>query len=243
MVKMIRYFVRLVMCMAVLAITTSSLQALDKNYYAPESKLANGKWVKIEVRESGIYQITADDIRSWGLGTDLAQIHIFGYGGAPLSETMLADNYADDLPQVPVVRSGERILFYAQGPTTWKAVNNKFVQMQVQHPYSQTGCYLVTNDARFNDIEIRKAENSPVGPLKNTYIERLYHEQEYVNPGETGRTFLGESFASNRSQSFKFDLNGLVNGSMISVYPAFGAQTTGASSTVSYSYNTTPLPR
>ena len=243
MVKMIRYFVRLVMCMAVLAITSSSLQALDKNYYAPESKLANGKWVKIEVRESGIYQITADDIRSWGLGTDLAQIHIFGYGGAPLSETMLADNYADDLPQVPVVRSGERILFYAQGPTTWKAVNNKFVQMQVQHPYSQTGCYLVTNDARFNDIEIRKAENSPVGPLKNTYIERLYHEQEYVNLGETGRTFLGESFASNRSQTFKFDLNGLVNGSMVSVYPAFGAQTTGASSTVSYSYNTNTLPQ
>ena len=117
---MMRYFVRLVMCMAVLASATGSVQALDKTYYAPESKLANGKWVKIAVSESGIYQITADDIRSWGLGSDLSQIHIFGYGGAPLSEIMLGNNYADDLPQVPVVRSGDRILFYGQGPTTWK---------------------------------------------------------------------------------------------------------------------------
>ena len=244
MVKlMIRYFVRLAMCMAVLAITTGSVQALDKEYYAPESKLANGKWVKISVEESGIYHITTDDIRSWGLGTDLSQIHIFGYGGAPLSETMLGDNYVDDLPQVPIVRAGEHILFYAQGPTTWKYLNDNLQQLQVQHPYSQTGCYLVTNDARFNDIDITKAQNAPTGPLKNTYIERIYHEEEYVNPGETGRTFLGESFVTNRSQTFKFDLNGLVNGSTVKVYPVFAAQTTGASSSVAYSYNNAECPQ
>ena len=57
--------------MAVLAFFTGSIHALDKDYYAPVSKLANGKWVKIVVKESGIYQITADDVRSWGLGSDL----------------------------------------------------------------------------------------------------------------------------------------------------------------------------
>ena len=236
-----KYFMRLVMCVALMAITTGNVHALDKNYYAPESKLANGRWVKIAVRESGIYQITTDDIRSWGLGTDLSKIHIFGYGGAPLSETMLGDNYADDLPQMPVVRSGERILFYAQGPTTWKNLNRSLAHVQVQHPYSNLGCYLVTNDERFNDIDIVKADNSPAGPLKNTYVERLYHEQEVCNPGETGRTFLGESFASNRSQTFTFDLNGLINGTFINVYPVFAAQTTGASSIVSYSYNGTEI--
>ena len=236
-----RYFVRLVMCLAVLTITTGSVQALDKSYYAPESKLANGKWVKIAVKESGIYQITADDVRSWGLGSDLSQIHIFGYGGAPLSETMLADNYADDLPQVPVVRSGERILFYAQGPTTWQYLNKSFTHVQVQHPYSNSGCYLVTNDDRYNDVDITKAENTPVGPLKNTYIERLFHEQEYDNPGETGRVFLGESFASNRSQNFQFDLSGIVSGTKVKVYPVFAAQTSGGSGSMSYSYNGTPI--
>ena len=236
-----KYFERLVLCMALLTIAAGNVHALDKSYYAPSSKLASGKWVKIAVRESGIYQITADDIRSWGLGTDLSQIHVFGYGGAPLSETMLGDNYADDLPQMPVVRTGERILFYAQGPTTWKYLNTNFAHVQVQHPYSISGCYLVTNDARFNDIDIPKAENAPSGPLKNTYIERLYHEQELVNPGESGRAFLGESFVSNHEQDFKFDLDGLVNGSTVKAYPVFAAKTTGASGSVSYSYNGTPL--
>lgn len=238
---MVKSFIRLVVCLAVLAITADSAEALDKHYYAPTSRLAEGQWVKIAVQESGIYQITAADVSNWGLGSDLSQIHVFGYGGAPLSEVMLGDNYSDDLPQVPVVRTGDRILFYAQGPTTWARLNDIFPYVQMQHPYANSGCYLVTNDARYHDIDIAKADNGPCGPIKNTYIERLYHEQDIINPGHTGRSYLGESFVSNRSQTFQFDLNGLVDGSMVSVYPVFAAKTTGANSTLTYWYNDTQL--
>ena len=238
---MVKYFIRLVVCLAVLAITADSAEALDKHYYAPTSKLAEGQWVKIAVHESGICQITADDVSNWGLGSDLSQIHIFGYGGAPLSEVMLGDNYFDDLPQVPVVRSGDRILFYAQGSTTWKRKNNIIPYVQVQHPYANMGCYLVTNSALYDDIDITLADNTPTGPLKSTYIERLYHEQDIINPGHTGRNYLGESFVSNRSQMFQFDLNGLVDSSMVSVYPVFAAKTTDANSSLTYWYNGTQL--
>ena len=238
---MVKYFIRLVVCLAVLAITADSAEALDKHYYAPTSKLAEGQWVKIAVQESGICQITAADVSNWGLGSDLSQIHIFGYGGAPLSEVMLGDNYFDDLPQVPVVRSGDRILFYAQGSTTWKRKNNIIPYVQVQHPYANMGCYLVTNSALYDDIDITLADNTPTGPLKSTYIERLYHEQDIINPGHTGRNYLGESFVSNRSQMFQFDLNGLVDSSMVSVYPVFAAKTTDANSSLTYWYNGTQL--
>ena len=165
---MVKYFIRLVVCLAVMAITADSAEALDRHYYAPASKLAEGQWVKIAVQESGICQITATDVSNWGLGSDLSQIHIFGYGGAPLSEVMLSDNYSDDLPQVPVVRTGDRILFYAQGPTTWAKLNDIFPYVQMQHPYANSGCYLVTNDARYHDIDIAKADNGSYGPFKNT---------------------------------------------------------------------------
>ena len=127
---------------------------------------------------------------------------------------MSADNYADDLPQMPVVRTGERILFYAQGPVTWR-YNSSVDQMQVQHPYAITGSYLVTNDSRFKDIEITRAGNSPTGAIQTTYTARLFHEQDIVNPGETGRKFLGESFTSTKKQIFGFDLEGLVSGSSV----------------------------
>ena len=237
------YYIRLMACLAVLSMTASRVEALDKQYYAPTSKLAEGQWVKIAVKESGIYQITADDILSWGLGSDLSQIHVFGYGGAPLSEEMLGDNYVDDLPQVPVVRSGDRILFYAQGPTTWRRLDAIFPHVQVQHPYSNTGCYLVTNSARYDDIDIALADNSPTGPIKSTYIERLYHEQEIINPGHTGRNYLGESFMSKRWNTFNFDLDGLVDSSTVSVYPVFAAKTSDANGYLDYWYNGNQLAR
>ena len=109
MSKLLKYFARMAVCMLLLAAYTVPVQALNKEFYADNSKLATGKWVKIAVKESGIYQITAEDIRSWGLGSDLSQIHVFGYGGKPLSQTM-DGNYADDLPQIPVVRTNNQIL-------------------------------------------------------------------------------------------------------------------------------------
>ena len=236
-----KYFVRLALSVLLLAGGTVTALALDKSFYAESSKLASGKWVKISVKESGVYQISADDIRNWGLGSDLSKIHVFGYGGMPLKETMLGNNYADDLPQMPLVRTGDRILFYAQSHITWKHKGSTLDQIQVQHPYANSGCYLVTNDERFSDIEIERADNTPTGSVVTTYIERLYHEQEMVNPGETGRIFLGEDFKSNRRQTFKFELDGLVSGSTVKSYTVFGASTPSVSSTVSHSYNGKPL--
>ena len=243
MKKMMKYIVRIAVSVLVMACFTFTGYALDKSFYADSSRLATGKWVKVAVTESGIYQITADDIRSWGLGTDLSQIHVFGYGGAPLSETMSGDNYADDLPQVPIVRTGDRILFYGQGNITWKVLDDQtFEQLQVQHPYSLSGNYLITNDSRYGDVDVNKATNTVTGNVVTTYIERLFHEQEIINPGETGRTFLGESFLSSKTQTFKFSLDGLVNGSTVKVYTVFAAQTSGDSkSTVSKAYNNVPL--
>ena len=236
-----KYFVRTAVSLMVMGCCAVSVHALDKSYYAETSKLASGKWVKIAVKESGIYQITVDDIRNWGLGTDLSQIHVFGYGGAPLSETMSGDNYADDLPQMPVVRSADRILFYAQGPTTWRYRNSQITHQQVQHPYANSGSYFVTNDGRFSDVDIARADNSPNGDLKTTYVGRLFHEQDIINPGETGRNYLGESFLTTKNQSFKFTLDGLVQGSTVKTLTLFTAQVGASGATVTHSYNGTNL--
>ena len=137
----------------------------------------------------------------------------------------------------PIVRTADRILFYGQGPVTWKYVNDKFPFVQVQHPYALSGTYFVTNDDQYSDIDIEEARNEPFGDLVTTFTGRLYHEQDIINPGETGRIFLGESFISNKNQTFKFNLEGLVDGSTVNVYTLFSAKLTGAGCTISHSYN------
>ena len=44
---------------------TPVAMAFDMSHYADTSKLATGKWVKVAIDHSGIYQITASDASRW----------------------------------------------------------------------------------------------------------------------------------------------------------------------------------
>ena len=52
----------------------------DAAIYAKHSVLREGRWVKIRVPESGIYQLTSQLARQAGF-SDLSRVRIFGYGG------------------------------------------------------------------------------------------------------------------------------------------------------------------
>lgn len=216
-------------------------QAFPTSHYAQSSKLAKGNWVKIKISESGIYQITDADARNWGFSS-AASLHVFGKGGAPLNET-LTTAIPDDLPQVPVVRTGGKLLFYAQGPTTW-GVGTGISFKQTQHPYSNAAYYFVTDSGEYSDIEVAK-DNTPIeGGAVTTFIERLYHENDVFNAGQSGREFFGEDFLYNASQTFNFDLKGQVDGSTVSVLTTTGTlqtSTTGSGKFI-FQYNGTNLP-
>ena len=222
--------------LVLLAGAALNAMAFDLSHYSDTSRLATGKWVKVAVNESGIYQITSSDASKWGLG-DLSSVRVFGYGGAQLSDTLRANQFLDDLPQVPVLRTGDRILFYAQGPLSWYWSNSFQIYKQRQHPYSTKGYYFITSDSSIPDKSPSTSTMTPSGTLVNTFNERLYHEEELINPGETGRVLLGEDFTTTNSQSFKFTLDGLADGSTIDVVTRFGAKTLGGTSSITFKYN------
>ena len=209
--------------------------AFDMSHYSDSSRLAGGKWVKVAIPESGIYQITASDASKWGFN-DLSSLRVYGFGGAQINDT-LRSTIPDDLPLVPVLRTDDRILFYAQGPLTWKWSSGNFLYLQRQHPYSTQGYYFITADNSTAELSPQKSFTPPTGEVQNTFDERIFHEEELLNPGETGTTLLGEDFTSNNSQSFKFTLDGLVDGTTVRVLTRFCAKTLFSSSSVSFKYN------
>ena len=228
---------------AALALTLAvpHARAYDASTYAESSKLATGTWVKIQVTQSGIHEITAQDASDWGLGS-LDGVHIFGYGGAMLTEA-ITSSMPDDLPQVPTVRKDGRLLFYAQGPTTWQAGVQGMPYVQQHNTYSTEGYYFVTNDSRFQDVAPTKADNtvSTTAPA-TTFTERIYHEKDLVNTGQTGRTFLGEDFRSNSRQTFNFDLKGYVPGSEVMVRTVLSAKIMNATGTITLQANGEAMP-
>lgn len=219
-----------------LLVTGVKAHGFDMTHYADTSRLATGRWVKVAVSESGIYQITASDASKWGL-SDLSRVRVFGYGGEQLNDTLRESNFIDDLPQVPVLRSGNRLLFYAQGPLSWQWSRTHGIYKQRQHPYATQGYYFITDDSRYQDLSPATVSTPAQGSVVTTFLERLAHEQELINPGETGQVLLGEDFTTTSSQSFKFTLDGLVDGSTVQVLTRFAAKTVNGNSRVSFKYN------
>ena len=108
--------------------------------YAAHSVLATGRWVKIRVAQSGIYQLTQELVRQAGF-SDLSKVKLYGYGGGLQPELLTADYVAatDDLQEVATCQVGDHRLFYAVGPVTWDSSDNR-----IRNPYSAYGYYFLT---------------------------------------------------------------------------------------------------
>lgn len=112
--------------------------------YASHSVLAEGRWAKIRVSETGVYQISDALIRQAGF-TDLSKVKLYGYGGNLINEQLVASELIaqDDLKEVPTCNISGRRLFYAKGPVSWDSKDSK---RRTRNPYSDYGYYFLTQD-------------------------------------------------------------------------------------------------
>ncbi len=120
--------------------TTRAADAASR--YAAHSVLATGKWAKIRVPETGVYELTSAVARQAGF-TDLSRVHIYGYGGNLQNEVLDGDELAslDDLKEVPTCTVNGHRLFHALGPVSW---SNNTATRRTRNPYSDYGYYFLT---------------------------------------------------------------------------------------------------
>lgn len=173
--------------------------------YAERSVLADGKWVKIRVSESGVCRMSFSELRSAGL--EPTAVRVFGYGGAQKEQDFSKRNI-DDLPQVPVFVGEDYILFYAQGPISWTYNGSRFVH--TRNTYSNYGYYLLSDNV--GDLlplpEAEAIEGTPTDV--NTYLQLSVQDKDSVNLIDRtgvsggGRTFYGEQFAAGMTRTFTF---------------------------------------
>lgn len=130
--------------------------------YAAHSVLASGRWAKIRVPSTGVYQLSESLIRQAGF-SDINKVKVYGYGGNLRDERLSGDDLAenDDLREVPLCEVGGRLLFHALGPVSWKANNST---RRTRNPYSDYGYYFITQ----ND------EGSPARISQEDFIASFY---------------------------------------------------------------------
>lgn len=182
--------------------------------YAPNSVLADGKFVKIRIVNSGVYKLTYEDLSSMGVSP--ANVRIFGYGGAMLEQSFLIPK-PDDLPEVAihmekgadgVFNAGDYILFYAQGINKWKFDSSMNLFTHTINPYSSYGYYFVTSDKgigkKIEQLSINLPDNIDIQTV-NEFTDYSVYENEWRSLAESGKEFYGDYFGDTSPKSITFN--------------------------------------
>lgn len=210
--------------------------------YAAHSVLAKGNWYKLAISHSGVYSLTYSDLMAMGINPatlNPAKIGIFGRGGTMLPEPNSAVRY-DDLPEnaIEVIGSGDGsfdqndlILFYAQGPITWKYNNNRSLWEHTTHLYADTVCYFLTSD-QGSGKRITALDNNTAAETQTVTGFDFYtsFEENNFNLIKSGRQWFAQNFDIITNKSYSFDLPALADGGEVKIRSVTAAKSIVTSS-------------
>lgn len=191
--------IQLVLCTVFMVLMGTSQQAgaFDASRYATQSKLSTGKWVKISIPETGVYELTDAELLQMGF-SDPSKVRIYGNGGYRINE-ILNGKAVDDLRVVPVMRYPGKICFYGNGPISYTLSNYTTVPRFTRefNPYSQVGCYFLT-EATTSEVLMANKPAVAVSSYVDcpVSLDFFYHEKELSTVSNSGKELLGEDFAN-----------------------------------------------
>ena len=208
--------------------------------YTEQSVLSEGKWVKIRVSESGICRMSFSQLEQAGLTPQ--QVRVYGFGGAQLAQDFQKKKI-DDLPQVPVYVGSDFILFWVQGPVSWRYNSARFEH--TRNTYSDYGYYFLTDNV--GDLLAPTEGEAVTGEPTEIKQYMLYqvHEKDSVNLIDRmgisggGREFYGEQFSANQKRTFTFETPNALETEQTRVYIDLAAYSNVQTSFVANLNNTT----
>ncbi len=186
--------------------------------FASNSQLAQGKWYKIGVTKSGVYRLSPQDLVNMGI--NLADFNpstfgVFGGNGLMFQEKNSLTR-VDDIQELAISVKGQddgrfdandEILFYANGPDSWK--HNSFYQMweHTSNLYSDTVFYFFTPD-RGTNKRVTPIESVSIAATSvvNEYDYYTSYNKDEFNLARSGRLWLGDLFDVITNRTVPFDI-------------------------------------
>ena len=184
-------------CMALAVMfCAATASAFNPSSFAANSRLATGKWVKIYIPESGMYEITYEELVQMGF-TDPTKVKIYGAGGNRISEVLNTTSW-DDVARVPILRMSDKICFYGNGPTAFTISHYSTTPhfTRTFNPYATEGCYFLTqengSDLAPSNKKLTLADYTDV----SSCLSMFYHEKDETTISSTGKDMFGEDFSA-----------------------------------------------
>lgn len=178
--------------------------------YAPHSLLSQGKWVKIRVKDAGVYAITKSQLANMGFKNP-SQVSLYGYNLPVLPETNI-EQISDDLTEIPLYRRDDNaLLFYSCGTTQWTRKGKSSSEFDhFNNPYSKYVYYFLTERTEATPASFAvKSATASTSAITSFDDYALIESDEYsfIN---AGRTFYERyDYANGRNKTYKIALPGI----------------------------------
>ena len=205
------------------------------------SLLASGRWTKISVRNTGVFKITNAELKKMGFSRP-EKVRVFGYGGYLLSQRF-NEHPAADLPEVPLLRLSDGVLFYGRGTVSWTPDSQNTYFVRERNFYSDEGYYFLTDRE-----DIPEMETEIFSSLKETSANRLttfnsfaiYEKDAYSWAGTGRQLYEDYDYVAGNTKSYTLDLPGIVPEAAGWLTTVFAARSIDASTSYSVSVNGEP---
>ena len=201
-----RRFLRILCVSAAILVGIGWVNAYTPSYYAANSKLNTGHWVKVKVNEIGMQEISYDQLRELGF-SDPSKVCVYGYGGTLLTKNTFDTSLPDDLPAVPVYYGADKIIFYGE-PDVRVNLGNGETKIEVLRNVYATAGYYFLSDYNQDASKIPASKNYNLSNIlsREYHNNILYIENEVENPGQAGTFFFDKSLLIG-PQSYTFNIH------------------------------------
>lgn len=166
--------------------------------YTRKSKLSEGKWVKISIKEDGMYRLTRSALLKMGFKNP-DNVHLYGHGGYRLSEVSNPEDEYDDLQEVALYQSNKDTwLFWGNGLVYWDGDTRIF------NPYARASYYFLTEEDAPSKMEVVDYSQGVEGAFVDSFTDHLLYEKDEYGYGQLGRNlFESANFSSVGSRTYK----------------------------------------
>lgn len=211
---MSRFFNKKTVCLAIAALTMTAASALPLRHFTSTSKLSQGKWVKIAIPATGMYELTDSELLEMGFSNP-ANVQVYGMGGNVISE-ILSGDYPDDLQPVSVQRYNGKLCFYALGPNQFTMVDSRTETPHYTrkiNPYSTVGYYFLNEEGTQQTVDVASKQNQGT-IMRATSLGYVMHEKEIISVAYSGKEMLGEDIVGNNF-ALDYFLPGIADSTLI----------------------------
>lgn len=224
-------------------------QVQGQRQYASSSVLASGNWLKIAVKEPGVYKVEGNLLNPLGAAViPSSAIRLYGNGGTMQGEQGNAD-YIDDLVEnaIQVIDGGDGtfntndyFLFYFNGSGSWLKDSTQQSFRFVKNLYSDSAYYYISIGGVGKRIQ--EQNNSLLSTVTvNSFNERAVIENDLVNLISSGKEWYGEKFSSGTlSRTFSFNWPNSISQIPLRLRASFASRNVGATASMITTVNGLP---